>query len=112
MHPAKVVRDKVRVLTDLPNIGPAAARDYERLGYREPGQLRGVDPLELYQALCVATATRHDPCVLDVFMSVADFLDGAEPAAWWHYTAQRKQRYGQLDGPLPPASPGTREHGR
>ncbi len=29
-------------------------------------------------------------------MSVADFLDGAAPAPWWHYTGQRKQRYGQL----------------
>ncbi|MBO9717590.1 MAG: helix-hairpin-helix domain-containing protein [Pseudoxanthomonas sp.] len=96
MNPAKVVREKVRVLTDLPNIGPAAARDYERLGYASPEQLRGVDPLQLYHALCLATSTRHDPCMLDTFMSVADFLDGAEPAPWWHYTAQRKERYGQL----------------
>jgi hypothetical protein len=96
MNPAKVVREKVRVLTDLPNIGPAMAKDFERLGYTTPAQLRGVDPLELYHALCLATNARHDPCVLDVFMSVADFLDGAEPASWWHYTAQRKERYGQL----------------
>ena len=102
MHPAKVVREQVKVLTDLPNIGPAAARHYALLGYTEPGQLRGVDPLQLYRALCAATATRQDPCVLDVFMSVADFLDGAEPAAWWHYTARRKQQHGQLEAPLPP----------
>ena len=104
MNPAKVVRGKVRALTDLPNIGPAAARDYALLGYTEPAQPRGVDPLQLYHALCVATGTRHDPCVLDVFMSVADFLDGAAPAPWWHYTVQRKQRYGQVDAPGTPAS--------
>ena len=96
MNPAKVVREKVEVLTDLPNIGPAMAKDFERLGYTRPEQLRGVDPLELYHALCLATSARHDPGVLDVFMSVTDFLVGAEPAPWWDHTVRRKERYGQL----------------
>ncbi len=67
MHPSKVKRDNIRKFTDLPNIGPAAAKDFERLGFTEPKQLVGADLLELYQSLCVATGARQDPCVLDVF---------------------------------------------
>ncbi len=96
MNPNKVVRERIRRFTDLPNIGPAAARDFELLGYSNPAQLVGADPLELYLALCAATGARQDPCVLDVFMSVTDFLSGAKPEPWWHYTEQRKRQYGPL----------------
>jgi hypothetical protein len=94
MSPSKVVRSRLVRLTDLPNIGPAGAADLALLGYNAPAQLAGIDPLVLYHALCDASGQRHDPCVLDVFMSVADFLAGAEPRAWWHFTAERKRRYG------------------
>src|SRR5690625_220030 len=96
LNPSKIVRDKVRRFTDLPNIGPAVAADFELLGFTEPEQLLGADPLELYQSLCSASGARQDPCVLDVFMSVASFLDGNPPEPWWHFTAKRKQRYGEL----------------
>jgi hypothetical protein len=45
----------------------------------------------MYEALCEMTATRHDPCVIDVFMSVTRFMAGDEPRPWWSYTAERKQ---------------------
>jgi hypothetical protein len=32
--------------------------------------------------------------VLDVFMSVTDFLGGGAPRPWWEYTGERKRRYG------------------
>lgn len=96
MNPSKVVRENVRRFTDLPNIGPAAARDFELLGFSAPSQLLGAEPLELYQSLCSATGTRQDPCVLDVFMSVTAFLGGAPAEPWWHFTAQRKRQYGRL----------------
>lgn len=96
MQPSKVLREKVQRLTDLPNIGPAMARDYAKLGISEPWQLAGADPLALYHSLCVATGTRQDPCVLDVFMSVASFLDGGPPEPWWHFTEKRKRQYGRL----------------
>lgn len=96
MNPSRVVREEVKRFTDLPNVGPAAARDFEVLGYSEPGQLVGADPLDLYQSLCIATGTRQAPCVLDVFMSVTSFLAGGPPEPWWHFTEKRKQRYGRL----------------
>ncbi len=96
VSPAKVRRDRVRRLTDLPNVGPAMSRDFELLGIRTPRQLRGKDPLALYQRLCRKTGVRQDPCVLDTFISVTRFMDGESPRPWWAYTAERKRRYGAI----------------
>ncbi len=85
-----------RVLEDLPNIGPALAEDLRMIGIQHPRELRGKDAFVLYQTLCDVTGQRHDPCVLDTFMAATDFMGGAAPAPWWHYTAQRKALFGQV----------------
>lgn len=97
MNPYKVKRENVRRFTDLPNIGPAGAKDFEVLGFKEPSELVGADPLKLFEALFAATASRQDPCVLDVLMSVTHFLNGGKPDPWWHFTEQRKRQYGHLE---------------
>lgn len=91
MHPAKVVRSQVMTLTDLPNVGKACAADLQLLGITHPQQLIGRSPFEMYEQLCVLTATRHDPCVIDVFMSITRFMAGEDAQPWWAYTAIRKQ---------------------
>jgi len=91
MNPAKVRRDRLFSLTDLPNIGPAMADDLRLLGIAEPSQLAGASPRELYRRLGELTGTRQDPCVLDVFMSVVSFMDGGEARPWWSFTAERKR---------------------
>ena len=96
MHPDKVVRERVKRLTDLPNVGPATARDLILLGINTPSDLVGKDPLQLYRALCDKTGTRQDPCVLDVFMSLAQFAAGDPAQPWWACTDERKRRYGTL----------------
>jgi len=90
MNPTKVERGKVRSLIDLPNIGPAMARDLRFIGILKPEHLKGKDPVKLYEALCRKSRTRHDPCVLDVFISVTRFMGGEEPKPWWVYTEERK----------------------
>jgi hypothetical protein len=90
MNPARVRRDAVRNLTDLPNVGPATAADLRLLGIEHPTQLRGRDPAQLYATLCCKTGVRHDPCVIDVFASITAFMDGDDPKPWWAYTALRK----------------------
>lgn len=94
MNPAKVDRRRLRQLTDLPNIGPAMAADLRLLGIERPEQLAGRDPYALYERLCTATGVRHDPCVLDVLISITRFVDGDAPQPWWAYTAERKRRLG------------------
>jgi hypothetical protein len=91
MNPSKVNRTRVVVLTDLPNVGKACAEDFRLLGIHKPSQLVGKCPFELYEMLCEKTASRHDPCVIDVFMSVTRFMAGEAPRPWWAYTAERKQ---------------------
>ena len=93
MNPKKVVREKVKILTDLPNIGPALADDLRLIRIDTPEQLKGKEAFELYEMLCEKTGVKHDPCVLDVFMSITDFMNGGEAKVWWDYTQQRKKTY-------------------
>jgi len=91
MNPAKVDRSRVVKLTDLPNIGAACAKDLERIGIRGPEALRGRSAWRLYDKLCETTGFRHDPCMLDTFISVVRFMDGEAPKPWWAYTEERKK---------------------
>ena len=95
MNPNKVDRTRLSTLTDLPNIGKAGVADLRLLGIDEPNQLIGKSAFDMYARLCQKAATRHDPCVLDVFISITRFMNGEEPRPWWDYTAQRKQLLNQ-----------------
>ncbi len=91
MHPDKVSRDRLSKLTDLPNIGPAMARDLQRLGIEQPQQLADCDAMELYFRLCDISGVQQDPCVLDTFMSITAFMQGEAAQPWWAFTARRKK---------------------
>jgi len=86
------VPTKARRLLELPNVGPATALDLVRLGISEPKQLARRDPDKMYDALCKIDGVRHDPCLLDVFMSLVAFVNGAPARPWWYYTPKRKAR--------------------
>ncbi len=96
MNPAKVRRDRLEKLTDLPNIGPSLAEDLRKIGIQTAEQLQGRDVMELYETLSRVTGQRQDPCVLDVFISITRFMDGEEPKVWWEYTAERKTMFGRI----------------
>jgi Pathogenicity locus len=91
VNPSKVNRNHQSRLTDLPNIGKASAADLVLLGIDEPSQLIGRCPFALYEALCEKTGVRHDPCVMDVFMSITRFMDGEAAKPWWAFTEERKR---------------------
>ena len=95
MNPSKVERIRVKALADLPNIGRAIAADLRLLGIQEPNQLAGMCPFEMYERLCEKTASHHDPCVIDVFISITRFMDGGDPRPWWEFTEERKQLLGK-----------------
>jgi len=96
MNPARVRREDVKQLSDLPNVGPKIAAALGEIGIHDPGDLQGADPWVLYQALCTARGERQDPCVLDVFVAITRFADGAPPEPWWAFTAERRRRYRDL----------------
>ncbi len=91
MNPSKVDRNRVSVLTDLPNVGPACAQDLRRIGIDVPAKLQGRDAYDMYTLLCVQTGQIHDPCVIDVFLSITRFVEGAPAQPWWAFTAERKR---------------------
>lgn len=95
MPKASHARD-VRTFTDIPNVGKAMERDFRALGISLPGELAGQDAFALYQRLCAVSGTRQDPCVLDTYLAVCDFMDGGAPLPWWSFTPLRKERWPDL----------------
>lgn len=86
-------RNRYTRLEQLPNVGPATAGDLRLLGIEHPRDLVRRDPYTMYRTLCRKTGQRHDPCVLDTFISVVRFMEGAPKRPWWAYTAGRKKKY-------------------
>lgn len=85
-----------QTLAQLPNVGPAMVRDLQLLGIHHPADLVGRDAFQLYRELQHRTGQRQDPCVLDTFVAIVDFMNGAPPRPWWHYTAERRRVHGPL----------------
>ena len=88
--------DECERLEQLPNIGPSLASDLRSIGISHPGELAASEAFELYLALCRHSGKRQDPCVLNTFLAITDFMRGAPAAPWWAYTAERKQRFGAI----------------
>ncbi len=84
-------RDNLTHLEQIPNIGRASAMDLRLIGISHPSDLIGCDPYLLYEKLCEKTGYRHDPCVIDVFISAVRFMAGEPKRPWWHYTSERKR---------------------
>jgi len=91
VNPAKVKRDNVKSLLDLPNVGPATKTDLHLLGIQRPEQLVGLDAYEMHERLCLLTKVKHDPCVIDVFLSIVHFANGGLAKPWWDFTEERKR---------------------
>ena len=84
-------RETVSKLEQLPNIGKKMADYLEMADIKTPRSLIGKNAFDLYNKLRERTGKPFDPCVIDVFMSVIDFMEGGEPAPWWEFTDQRKK---------------------
>lgn len=84
------VRKDIQAINEIPNIGPAIARDLALLNIFAPSELIGKDPYKMYDDLCQITGSKHDPCVIDVFISAVRFMEGAPSRKWWYYTPERK----------------------
>lgn len=89
---AKSSRD-VKEFQDIPNVGPAMARDFILVGLRKPTDLINKNPLTLYNKMCKVSGVRQDPCVLDTYIAVIKFMNGAPAKPWYFYTKYRKQEH-------------------
>ncbi|MGZ3372611.1 MAG: helix-hairpin-helix domain-containing protein [Gemmatimonadaceae bacterium] len=90
-------RRELASLQEIPNIGPSLAESLERAGIKRPGQLKGKDPYVLYATLCKRTGVRHDPCVLDTFISAVRYMEGGPVQPWWHFTRERRENQARYD---------------
>lgn len=97
MRDVATERCAIERFEQIPNVGRATAGDLRLLGFHQPSELIGQDPRSLYDRLCELTATRQDPCVLDVFLSAVRYMEGAPPRPWWFYTEERKSLHPELD---------------
>ncbi|PIE46566.1 MAG: hypothetical protein CSA42_07835 [Gammaproteobacteria bacterium] len=84
-------REIIFRLENLPNVGKAIAERLRLIDIDHPEKLIGKNPLELYHQLCIATEKRHDPCVIDTFMSIVHFMKTGEALPWWAFTDERKK---------------------
>lgn len=87
--------NEVKKFCDIPNVGPAMTKDFTLLGISTPIQLVKKDPYKLYKQLEKITGSKQDPCVLDTYMAVVDFMNGAPAKPWFAYTNERKRKYRQ-----------------
>jgi hypothetical protein len=67
------------------------ARDLRLVNIQHPKDLIDKDGYQLYDELCKVTGKKHDPCVIDVFLSAVDFMKGGESKPWWNFSAERKE---------------------
>ncbi|HHD64035.1 MAG TPA: mitomycin resistance protein [Desulfobulbaceae bacterium] len=85
-------RKTVSQLEELPNIGKAMAGDLHLIGIQHPKDLVDKNACQPYDDLCSITGEKHDPCVIDVFLSVINFMAGGKARPWWEFTTKRKKR--------------------
>ena len=80
---------KYQNFTDLPGVGNAVTRDYIRLGYKNPDEIKNVDPQELYERLCVLQNVQVDRCMLYTFRCAHYAVNHPEVETktllWWNF---------------------------
>ncbi len=89
--------DFAQELEQIPNIGKQIAADLRLVGIQKPSDLKGTDPYKLYVRVCERTKFYKDPCMLDVFISAAYFMDGKGSKPWWDFTDERKRNFHLVD---------------
>ena len=87
-------RNEIKSFRDIPNVGKVIEKDFILLGIKEPIDLTGKDPYQMYNDLCKLTNKQHDPCVIDVFISAVRYMEGGPPKKWWEFTKERKMKLG------------------
>ena len=81
-------------LTTIPNVGPKIAARLRQVGIEEPSDLRGRDPEELFERMCLREGRRLDPCLLDTVVAAVSYANGEPARPWWEFSRERLARSG------------------
>jgi hypothetical protein len=91
-----MIRKEIKRLRDIPNIGESIEQKLVLLGIKQPLDLVGRDPYQMYSDLCRTTGQEYDPCVIDIFISAVRYMQGGPAKKWWEYTSERKKTMANL----------------
>lgn len=73
----------------IPWIGVKMAAKFEAIGVRQPDDLRGKDPVDLYLKMCGQYGRPLDRCVLYVIRCAVYFVETENPdpekLQWWFW---------------------------
>ena len=105
-------REQYTRMEQIPNIGTSMAEDLRLIGLSHPQDLIGRNPYAMYEELCRKTGQRHDPCVIDVFISAVRFMQGEPKRPWWAYTSERKRMLADKAGTTIQSNGQRPNHGR
>lgn len=79
----------LKELQQIPGVGKSIAVDLWNLGFRSVQDLKGQDPEELYDRLCIQQGTHVDRCMLYVFRCAVYYASNesydAELLKWWNW---------------------------
>lgn len=79
-------------LQKIPGVGPKMAAALLLLGVKRIEDLRGKDPEELYERLCLLTGEKIDRCVLYVFRCTVYYATEKNPdpdkLKWWNWKTE------------------------
>lgn len=82
----------VNELLMLMKVSKATYKDYLLLKIDSIPKLAKACPDELYLRLQAMTASRHDPCVWDIFPATINEARTGEKQSWWEWSKVRKKR--------------------
>lgn len=76
-------------LMGIPGVGVKTAKDLWGMDIRKPTDLRGRDPVELYETLCSREGSAVDRCMLYVFRCAVYYVSNErhdpELLKWWNW---------------------------
>lgn len=76
-------------LQSIPGVGPSIAQDLRDLGIGRVADLKGRDPEEMYDRICLQRGVHQDRCLLYVFRCAVYFAGTPRPNAqklkWWNW---------------------------
>ena len=76
-------------LETIPGVGPSIAEDLRDLGVHRVGDLKNLDPQEMFESLCALRGSKIDRCVLYVFRCAVYYAERSrhdpELLKWWNW---------------------------
>jgi len=85
----KAKLEALKEFRKIPGVRKAIAEDFWNMGLRSIDDLKGKDPEQLYQTLCVFQECQVDRCMLYVFRCAVYFATESNPKPellkWWNW---------------------------